>query len=186
MDSVLTDEQLVHECQQGNDVAFDSLMLRHQDKIISVIKAHAPNPGQELDIAQETFLKAYEALPEFRGDSTFYTWLFRIAANTAKNYLATMSRRPAEIDIHNLDQYEGTDNLYEKDTPEDILLCNEVRAIMESAIEELPADQRQAFLLRELDGLSYKEIADRFDCPVGTIRSRIYRARGAVNKSIEQ
>ena len=145
------------------------------------------NPSDALDVTQEAFLKAYRALPNFRGDSAFYTWLYRIAVNTAKNFLAVQSRRPmeAEQDISEIEQIEGDNALKEYATPEHLLLTDEIQATVLAAIEELPEDLRTAITLREADGLSYEEIAVVMDCPIGTVRSRIFRAREAIDKQLK-
>jgi len=139
-----------------------------------------------LDIAQEAFIKVYRALPQFRGDSAFYTWMYRIAVNTAKNYLAAQRRRPAnvELDLQDPEQYDLHAKLKETDTPEGITLSNELRETVERAIAALPEDLRTAIILRELEGMSYEEIAQTMECPVGTVRSRIFRARDAIGKKV--
>jgi RNA polymerase sigma-70 factor (ECF subfamily) len=144
------------------------------------------DPETALDISQEAFIKAYRALPRFRGDSAFYTWLYRIAVNTAKNHLASQRRRPmdVELDLQDPEQYGLHAKLKETDTPEAISLSQELQEILEHAIHALPEDLRTAIILRELDGMSYEEIAETMDCPVGTVRSRIFRARDAIGKKI--
>ena len=144
------------------------------------------DPETALDISQEAFIKAYRALPRFRGDSAFYTWLYRIAVNTAKNHLASQRRRPMdiELDLQDPEQYGLHAKLKETDTPEAITLGQELQEILERAIDALPDDLRTAIILRELDGMSYEEIAETMDCPVGTVRSRIFRARDAIGKKI--
>jgi len=144
------------------------------------------DPDQALDITQEAFLKAYRALPRFRGESAFYTWLYRIAVNTAKNYLAAQRRRPVDVDLDLQDpeQYDLQAKLKDTDTPEGVTLSRELNHAVQSAIEGLPEDLRTAIVLRELDGMSYEEIAQAMECPVGTVRSRIFRARDAISKKI--
>jgi RNA polymerase sigma-70 factor (ECF subfamily) len=166
--------------------AFDLLVLKYQHKIVNLVMRYVRDPDQALDISQEAFLKAYRALPRFRGDSAFYTWLYRIAVNTAKNHLAAARRRPmdVELDLQDPEQYDLHAKLKETDTPEGVTLSNELHETVERAIEALPEDLRTAIVLRELDGMSYEEIAQTMDCPVGTVRSRIFRARDAIGKKI--
>jgi RNA polymerase sigma-70 factor (ECF subfamily) len=144
------------------------------------------DPEQAMDISQEAFIKAYRALPRFRGDSAFYTWLFRIAVNTAKNHLAAQRRRPTdiELDLQDPEQFDLHARLKETDTPEAVMISREMRETVEQAIQSLPDDLRTAIILRELDGMSYEEIAETMECPVGTVRSRIFRARDAISKKV--
>jgi len=181
-----TDAQLVHRVQKGDKGAFDLLVLKYQHKIVNLVMRYVRDPDLALDIAQEAFLKAYRALPRFRGDSAFYTWLYRIAVNTAKNHLAAQRRRPMdiELDLQDPEQYDLHAKLKETDTPEGVTLGEELRQTVEKAIDALPEDLRTAIVLRELDGMSYEEIAQTMDCPVGTVRSRIFRARDAIGKKI--
>ena len=155
-------------------------------KIVNLVMRYVRDPELALDISQEAFIKAYRALPRFRGDSAFYTWLYRIAVNTAKNYLAAQRRRPMdiELDMQDPDQYGLHAKLKETDTPEGLTISQELQEVLERAIEALPDDLRTAIILRELDGMSYEEIAQTMDCPVGTVRSRIFRARDAIGKKI--
>jgi RNA polymerase sigma-70 factor (ECF subfamily) len=148
---------------------------------------YVKDPSEALDVAQEAFLKAYRAIGAFRGDSAFYTWLYRIAINTAKNHLVAARRRPVdfELDLQDPDQYELSNRLKDVDTPEGLLLSNEIREAVEDAIRGLPEDLRTAILLRELEGMSYEEIAEAMTCPVGTVRSRIFRAREAIDKRLQ-
>jgi len=182
-----TDAQLVRRVQKGDKGAFDLLVLKYQHKIVNLVMRYVRDPDQALDISQEAFLKAYRALPRFRGDSAFYTWLYRIAVNTAKNHLAAQRRRPmdVELDLQDPEQYELHAKLKETDTPEGMTLSQELHETVERAIDGLPEDLRTAIILRELDGMSYEEIAQTMDCPVGTVRSRIFRARDAIGKKIE-
>ncbi|MDH3894922.1 MAG: RNA polymerase sigma factor RpoE, partial [Chromatiales bacterium] len=145
------------------------------------------DPSEAMDVAQEAFLKAYRAMATFRGDSAFYTWLYRIAINTAKNHLVAAKRRPVdfELDLQDPDQYELSNRLKDIDTPEGLLLSNEIREAVEDAIRGLPEDLRTAILLREIEGMSYEEIAEAMTCPVGTVRSRIFRAREAIDKRLQ-
>lgn len=181
-----TDAQLVRRVQKGDKGAFDLLVLKYQHKIVNLVMRYVRDPDQALDITQEAFLKAYRALPRFRGDSAFYTWLYRIAVNTAKNHLAAARRRPmdVELDLQDPEQYDLHARLKETDTPEGVTLSWELHTTVEKAIEALPEDLRTAIVLRELDGMSYEEIAQTMDCPVGTVRSRIFRARDAIGKKI--
>jgi len=181
-----TDLELVKRVQKGQKGAFDLLVLKYEHKIVNLVMRYVRDPETALDISQEAFIKAYRALPRFRGDSAFYTWLYRIAVNTAKNYLASQRRRPmdVELDLQDPEQYGLHAKLKETDTPEAISLSKELQEILERAIHALPDDLRTAIILRELDGMSYEEIAETMDCPVGTVRSRIFRARDAIGKKI--
>jgi RNA polymerase sigma-70 factor (ECF subfamily) len=186
MSAKSADAQLVRRVQKGDKGAFDLLVLKYQHKIVNLVMRYVRDPDLALDITQEAFLKAYRALPRFRGDSAFYTWLYRIAVNTAKNHLAAARRRPmdVELDLQDPEQYDLHAKLKETDTPEGVTLSKELRETVEKAIEALPEDLRTAIVLRELDGMSYEEIAQTMDCPVGTVRSRIFRARDAIGKKI--
>ncbi len=186
MTEELTDEQLVERAQQGNQRAFELLVRKYQHKILQLVgrlvgEADAP------DVAQETFVKAYRALNGFRGQSAFYTWLYRIGINTAKNHLIARNRRPAgqDIDVADAEQYGHTEFLSDGDTPESLLLSEEIREKVAEVIARLPPDLRQAITLRELEGLSYEEIAQIMDCPIGTVRSRIFRAREAIDAVVK-
>jgi len=181
-----TDAQLVRRVQKGDKGAFDLLVLKYQHKIVNLVMRYVRDPDQALDITQEAFLKAYRALPRFRGDAAFYTWMYRIAVNTAKNYLAAQRRRPmdVELDMQDPDQFDLHAKLKDTDTPEAVTLSHELQSTVERAIAALPDDLRTAIVLRELDGMSYEEIAETMECPVGTVRSRIFRARDAINKKI--
>ena len=187
MGSGETDQLLVERVKRGEKRAFDALVVKYQSRIVNLVSRFVRNPADALDVTQEAFLKAYRALPNFRGDSAFYTWLYRIAVNTAKNYLAVQSRRPAEGDAGagDIEQNEGDAALTEHDTPEHLLLTDEIRATVVAAIEGLPEDLRTAIMLRELEGLSYEEIAVVMECPIGTVRSRIFRAREAIDKELK-
>ena len=181
-----TDAQLVRRVQKGDKGAFDLLVLKYQHKIVNLVMRYVRDPDQALDITQEAFLKAYRALPRFRGDSAFYTWMYRIAVNTAKNYLAAQRRRPmdVELDLQDPEQFDLHAKLRETDTPEGVTLSVELQETVERAIGALPEDLRTAIILRELEGMSYEEIAQTMECPVGTVRSRIFRARDAISKKI--
>ena len=186
MSNESTDKELVKRVQKGDKGAFDLLVLKYEHKIVNLVMRYVRDPELSLDISQEAFVKAYRALPRFRGDSAFYTWLYRIAVNTAKNYLAAQRRRPSdiELDLQDPEQYGLHAKLKETDTPEGIALSLELQDTLERAIQALPDDLRTAIILRELDGMSYEEIAQTMDCPVGTVRSRIFRARDAIGKKV--
>jgi RNA polymerase sigma-70 factor (ECF subfamily) len=186
MSNESTDKELVKRVQKGEKGAFDLLVLKYEHKIVNLVMRYVRDPEQALDISQEAFIKAYRALPRFRGDSAFYTWLYRIAVNTAKNYLAAQRRRPMdiELDLQDPEQYGLHAKLKESDTPEGLALSQELQETLERAIAALPDDLRQAIILRELDGMSYEEIAQTMECPVGTVRSRIFRARDAIGKKV--
>jgi RNA polymerase sigma-70 factor (ECF subfamily) len=183
-----TDKQLVARVQKGDQRAFDMLVLKYQHKIFGLISRYVRDSDEIQDVAQEAFIKAYRALPNFRGDSAFYTWLYRIAINTAKNHLVSRSRRPpgSDVEVEDAEYYEGGAALREIETPENALFGAELKAVVERAISELPDDLRTAVTLREFDGLSYEDIADIMDCPVGTVRSRIFRAREAIDKQVKE
>ncbi len=186
MSNESTDKELVKRVQKGDKGAFDLLVLKYEHKIVNLVMRYVRDPEQALDISQEAFIKAYRALPRFRGDSAFYTWLYRIAVNTAKNYLAAQRRRPMdiELDLQDPEQFGLHAKLKETDTPEEVALSHELQETLERAFEALPDDLRTAIILRELDGMSYEEIAQTMDCPVGTVRSRIFRARDAIGKKV--
>jgi RNA polymerase sigma-70 factor (ECF subfamily) len=180
------DRELVQRVQRGDKNAFDVLVRKYKFKIIKLISRYVHDPSEALDVSQEAFLKAYRALPGFRGDSAFYTWLYRIAINTAKNYLVAQGRRPpgSDVDAQEAEQYEGQSFLKEYETPERLLLKDEIEETVFKAIEELPEDLRTAITLRELEGMSYEEIAQTMGCPIGTVRSRIFRAREAIDNKL--
>lgn len=180
------DRELVKKVQQGDKSAFDLLVRKYQFKIVKLISRYVHDPSEALDVAQEAFLKAYRALPGFRGESAFYTWLYRIAINTAKNYIVAQGRRPpgSDIDAQEAEQYEGQTFLKEYETPERLLLKDEIEATVFKAIEELPEDLRTAITLREIEGMSYEEIAQTMGCPIGTVRSRIFRARESIDAKL--
>jgi RNA polymerase sigma-70 factor (ECF subfamily) len=181
------DQQLVKRVQQGDKRAFDLLVLKYQHKIISVVHRYVRDSADVHDVVQEAFIKAYRALENFRGDSAFYTWMYRIAINTAKNHLISRGRRPpsTDVDIEDAEYFAGNDNLQDFNTPESILFCDQLQAAVENAISQLPEDLRTAVTLREMEGLSYEEIAEIMKCPVGTVRSRIFRAREAIDKVVK-
>ncbi|MEO0616533.1 MAG: RNA polymerase sigma factor RpoE [Pseudomonadota bacterium] len=186
MGSTSDDALLVKRVQKGDKSAFDLLVLKYQHKIVNLVSRYVRDADEALDVAQEAFIKAYRALPRFRGDSAFYTWLYRIAVNTAKNHLVAAKRRPMDydLDLQDPDQYEMHARLNTTDTPEAVALRDETQQQINRSINELPPDLRTAIILREIDGMSYEEIAQTMECPVGTVRSRIFRAREAISKGI--
>jgi RNA polymerase sigma-70 factor (ECF subfamily) len=181
------DQALVERVQKGDKAAFDLLVLKYQNKIIQLVNRYVRDADEAMDVAQEAFLKAYRAIDRFRGDSAFYTWIYRIAINTAKNHLVASSRRPpgGDIDAQEAEQYDSAAGLREHDTPERLLLKDEIQATIAEAIEALPDDLKTAITLRELEGMSYEEIAQTMECPIGTVRSRIFRAREAIDDSLK-
>lgn len=183
----VTDQQLVERVQRGDKKAFDLLVIKYQQRIVNLVSRFVRNPADAVDVTQDAFIKAYRALPNFRGESAFYTWMYRIAVNTAKNFLAVQSRRPQDLDqdIVEIEQIEGENALKEYATPEHMLLRDEIQQTVINAIEELPEDLRVAITLREIEGLSYEDIALAMDCPIGTVRSRIFRAREAIDKQLQ-
>ncbi|HEY7641995.1 MAG TPA: RNA polymerase sigma factor RpoE [Steroidobacteraceae bacterium] len=182
-----SDQQLVERVQAGDKAAFDLLVRKYQHRVLKLVSRFVSDAAEAEDVAQEAFLKAYRALASFRGDSAFYTWLYRIAINTAKNALVSNRRRPVDfdLDLQDPEQYDRHARLKEGDTPEGVLLTEEIRSVVERAMEQLPEDLRTAIILRELEGLSYEEIAEAMDCPVGTVRSRIFRAREAIDRKLK-
>ena len=184
-----SDLVLVKRVQRGDKTAFDLLVRKYQHKVVKLVLRYVRNPAEAEDVAQEAFIKAYRALPQFRGDSAFYTWMYRIAINTAKNSLASRDRSPIAYDLDLNDPEESHSvqtKLQDPDTPEGMALTEEIRLIVNSAIEGLPEELKTAIVLRELDGLSYEEIAAAMECPVGTVRSRIFRAREAIDKRLRE
>jgi RNA polymerase sigma-70 factor (ECF subfamily) len=180
------DQQLVERVQKGDKRAFDVLVLKYQHRIYSLVTRFIRDPDEVQDVVQEAFIKAYRALPGFRGESAFFTWLYRIAINTAKNYLVSRSRRPpgADVDVEDAEYLESGGALRDLAGPENQLMTEQLRAVIDKAIRALPEDLRTALTLREFEGLSYEEIAEVMRCPVGTVRSRIFRAREAVDHEI--
>lgn len=180
------DQALVERVQRGEKTAFDLLVRKYQHRIMKVLSRYLYSPEDVQDVAQESFIKAYRALPTFRGDSAFYTWLYRIAINTAKNHLVAMSRRPTQggVDSQEAEQFESADKLRDNATPERNLMRDQVEKVVTEAIEKLPDDLRTAITLREIEGLSYEEIAEAMSCPIGTVRSRIFRAREAIDEKL--
>jgi RNA polymerase sigma-70 factor (ECF subfamily) len=180
------DQVLVARVQNGEKGAFDLLVRKYQHKVAKLISRYLSDRAEVEDITQEVFIKAYRGLGAFRGDSAFYTWLYRIAVNTAKNYLESQGRRPpsADIEIEGAELLEGVNGLRDLGTPERNLLTDEIADTVNRVIGGLPADLRMAITLRDLDGLSYEEIAHVMECPIGTVRSRIFRAREAIDKEL--
>ena len=178
-----TDQQLVVRVQEGDKRAFDLLVLKYQLKVHAIVSRFVRDTDEVADVVQEAFIKAYRALPKFRGESQFYTWLYRIAVNTAKNYLVSRSRRPpgSDVDIDDAEYYSGSEYLKDLGTPENQLFRDELESVIVKSIAELPEDLRTAVTLREYEGLSYEEIAEIMECPVGTVRSRIFRARESID-----
>lgn len=181
-----TDQQLVDRVFKGDKHAFDLLVLRYQHRILGLIGRFIRDPAEVEDVAQEAFIKAYRALPKFRGDSAFYTWLYRIAINTAKNYMVARGRRPpaTDVDVEDAEFLENNTPLTDIGSPEANQEKDDLQRVINEAIEDLPEDLRTAFTLREFSGLSYEEITEIMGCPVGTVRSRIFRAREALDKKI--
>lgn len=189
MSADVSDLSLVRRVQRGDKGAFDALVLKYQHKLVKLVMRYVRNPAEAEDIAQEAFIKAYRALPQFRGDSAFYTWLYRIAINTAKNAVVSRDRSPIdyELDRNSHDEsYEMQGRMKDAETPEGLVLTDEIRSTVNAAIDALPEDLRTAIVLRELEGLSYEEIAAAMDCPVGTVRSRIFRAREAIDRRLRE
>jgi RNA polymerase sigma-70 factor, ECF subfamily len=182
------DQQLVERAQRGDKRAFELLVEKYQRKLARLLSRLIRDPGEVEDVTQEAFIKAYRALPSFRGDSAFYTWLYRIGINTAKNYLVAMGRRaPTSTDVE-AEEAEGLDGgelLRDINSPESLLLTKEIGDTVNSAIEALPEELRSAIQLRELEGMSYEEIAKLMDCPIGTVRSRIFRARESIAERLK-
>ncbi|MGV6826388.1 MAG: RNA polymerase sigma factor RpoE [bacterium] len=181
------DQALVEKVQAGDKKAFDLLVLKYQQRVVNIISRYIQDHSEVYDVAQETFIKAYRALSGFRGDSAFYTWLYRIATNTAKNHLASRGRRPpsSDVEAETAEQLDGGGRLRDYATPEHLVLEDEIASTIKQAVDELPEDLRIALTLRELEGLSYEEISQAMNCPIGTVRSRIFRAREAVDEKLK-
>jgi RNA polymerase sigma-70 factor (ECF subfamily) len=186
LNSEPADHQLVLRVQKGDKRAFDLLVLKYQYKLQAIVGRFIRDADEVADVTQEAFIKAYKALPKFRGESQFYTWLYRIAINTAKNHLVSKSRRPAntDIDIEDAEQFANNDKLIDEASPESSLMTDELSAIIKNSLRALPEDLRTALTLREFEGMSYEDIAVVMDCPVGTVRSRIFRAREFLDERI--
>ncbi len=183
----IVDKEIIERVKNGDKKAYDLLVLKYQQRVINLISRFVKNYADALDISQETFIKAYKALPNFRGESAFYTWLYRIAVNTAKNHLTVQSRKitKSDYDVAEIEQIEGNMTLTEQTTPENLLIKDELQETVLNTIENLPEDLKSAIMLREIEGLSYEEIAAVMECPVGTVRSRIFRARETIDNKIK-
>lgn len=186
-DAQQTDKQLVARVQRGDKRAFDLLVIKYQHKILALVSRFISDHAEAQDVTQEAFIKAYRALPGFRGESQFYTWLYRIAVNTAKNFLVSRGRKTPtqDIELDDASYFVDEERLRDVDTPDALMQREQLREVVFSAIAELPEELRVAVTLRELDGLSYEEIAEVMDCPIGTVRSRIFRAREAIDKKMQ-
>ncbi|MDP5293069.1 RNA polymerase sigma factor RpoE [Oceanimonas sp. CHS3-5] len=186
MSENLTDQQLIERVQRGDKNAYNLLVKKYQYKVANLVSRYVSNPGDVPDVTQEAFIKAYRALPGFRGDSAFFTWLYRIAVNTAKNHLVSQRRRPpgSDVEVDDAEYYGGGDALKELASPESLMLTEEIRRAVYDTIDSLPDDLKTAITLRELEGMSYEDIASVMECPVGTVRSRIFRAREAIDKRV--
>jgi RNA polymerase sigma-70 factor, ECF subfamily len=186
MSEAQVDQLLVERVQKGDKLAFDLLISKYQHRIVNLVSRYVSDHHEAQDVAQEAFIKAYRAIRNFRGDSAFYTWLYRIAINTAKNWLVAQKRRPplSDIDAADAEQYDMDSRLKEKGTPENELLREEIKGTVFGTIAKLPDDLRTAIMLREMEGMSYEEIATTMECPIGTVRSRIFRAREAIDEQL--
>ena len=186
MSEQITDQELVEKAQQGDKKAFNLLVVRYQNRVAGLLTRYVSRDDIP-DIVQESFIKAYRSLASFRGESAFYTWLYRIAVNTAKNHLTALGRRPPNVDFlaEDAESYDAGTQLRETDTPENLVLSNELKRVVFETIENLPEELKMAITLREIEGLSYEEIAEVMSCPVGTVRSRIFRAREAIDAKIQ-
>ncbi|MGB5079143.1 MAG: RNA polymerase sigma factor RpoE [Burkholderiales bacterium] len=183
MDDRDLDRQLVERAQRGDKHAFELLVSKYQRKLVRLLSRFVRDPAEVEDVAQEAFIKAYRALPSFRGDSAFYTWLYRIGINTAKNYLVAIGRRAptaTEFNSEDAENFEGGEQLRDINTPESLMMSKEIASTVNDTMEHLPEELRSAITLREIEGLSYDDIAEIMNCPIGTVRSRIFRAREAI------
>lgn len=182
-----TDTHIIEAVKNGEAHAFDSLVVRYQTRILKVVARYVRDPSEIFDVCQEVFIKAYRAIDKFRGDSSFYTWLYRIAINTSKNYMISQGRRLPDIDLDmdNMDKFLTRNVPRENGTPEKLLMRDEIEHAVYDTIDHLPKELRTAIMLREMDGLTYEEIAEVMACPVGTVRSRIFRARAAIDKNVQ-
>ena len=185
----VTDYEIIQIVKSGKSSAFDILVRKYESRIVHIAQKYVKNESDAEDIKQETFIKAYNSLNKFRNESAFYTWLYRIAINTAKNHLITMKRRPSgssvDFDVSELDAMIENNNIYKSETPEQILCRDELEDLVMSTIESLQDDLKRAITLREFEGMSYEDIANEMQCPIGTVRSRIFRAREIINTSIQ-
>ena len=181
------DQQLVERAQRGDKRAFELLVVKYQRKLARLLSRFIRDAAEVEDVAQEAFIKAYRALPSFRGDSAFYTWLYRIGINAAKNYLVAKGRRApttTEYDAEEAEGFDDGDQLRDINTPENMLMSKQVAHVVNAEIDRLPAELRTAITLREIEGMSYEDIASVMDCPIGTVRSRIFRAREAIAEKL--
>ncbi len=181
------DDKLVKRAKKGDSRAFDLLVLKYQGRVAQLVSRYLNNAAEVEDVTQEAFIKAYRALPNFRGDSAFYTWLYRIAANAAKNHLVALGRRPSsDMALDDSEVFDVLGRLKDHESPDEVIMGQELEMLISRTIEELPVELRAALTLRELEGLSYEEIADVLECPIGTVRSRIFRAREAIDVKVAQ
>lgn len=179
------DDKLVKRAKKGDSRAFDLLVLKYQGKLAQLVSRYVTNAAEVEDVTQEAFIKAYRALPKFRGDSAFYTWLYRIAANAAKNHLVALSRRPTtDLALDDSESYEVPGRLKDNESPDEVIMGQQLEAVISQAIDALPLELKAALTLREFEGLSYDEIAEVLECPIGTVRSRIFRAREAIDQKV--
>ena len=179
------DDKLVKRAKKGDSRAFDLLVLKYQGRVAQLVSRYVSNAAEVEDVTQEAFIKAYRALPKFRGDSAFYTWLYRIAANAAKNHLVALSRRPTtDLALDDSESYEVPGRLKDNESPDEVIMGLQLEAVISQAIDALPLELKAALTLREFDGLSYDEIAEVLECPIGTVRSRIFRAREAIDQKV--
>ncbi len=181
------DDKLVKRAKKGDSRAFDLLVLKYQGRVAQLVSRYLNNSAEVEDVTQEAFIKAFRALPNFRGDSAFYTWLYRIAANAAKNHLVALGRRPSsDMALDDSEVFDVLGRLKDHESPDEVIMGQELEMLISRTIEELPVELRAALTLRELEGLSYEEIADVLECPIGTVRSRIFRAREAIDVKVAQ
>ena len=179
------DDKLVKRAKKGDSRAFDLLVLKYQGRVAQLVSRYVSNAAEVEDVTQEAFIKAYRALPKFRGDSAFYTWLYRIAANAAKNHLVALSRRPTtDLALDDSESYEVPGRLKDNESPDEVIMGQQLEAVISQAIDVLPLELQAALTLREFEGLSYDEIAEVLECPIGTVRSRIFRAREAIDQKV--
>jgi len=181
------DDKLVKRAKKGDSRAFDLLVLKYQGRVAQLVARYLNNAAEVEDVTQEAFIKAYRALPNFRGDSAFYTWLYRIAANAAKNHLVALGRRPtSDMALDDSEVFDVPGRLKDHESPDEVIMGQQLEMLISRTIEELPVELRAALTLREFEGLSYEEIADVLECPIGTVRSRIFRAREAIDIKVAQ
>jgi RNA polymerase sigma-70 factor (ECF subfamily) len=179
------DDKLVKRAKKGDSRAFDLLVLKYQGRVAQLVSHYVNNAAEVEDVTQEAFIKAYRALPKFRGDSAFYTWLYRIAANAAKNHLVALGRRPTtDLALDDSESYEVPGRLKDNESPDEVIMGQQLEAVISQAIDALPLELKAALTLREFEGLSYDEIAEVLECPIGTVRSRIFRAREAIDQKV--